>query len=185
MPTTALHPTLPARSRLYFGNIPNNIGLIAGERPAVVRVWYDDATIESGYYSSYRARPPREPQAPDLFFRFDSTTGIREVFADGRPDPVRGRDATWEDEHGRLAMTFVTSGDFRRAARLFDSLATLPHRADAAMFAAVCHEVAGDSARAAAGYAVVRQRTGGSRQEFRDWAARLRAAMPRRSPAVP
>lgn len=180
----ALHPTLPPHTRLYFGNIPNNIGLIAGRSPAV-RVWYDDPTLEAGFYSYYRARAPGEPAAPDLFFHFDSTTGIREVFADGRPDPVSGRDARWEDEHGKLAMTFVASGDLLRAAALFDSLAALPHRADAAMYAAVCREVAGASAPAVAGYAAVEQRTGSSSREVREWATRLRASMPRRSPGGP
>jgi hypothetical protein len=181
---TALHPTLPRHTRLYFGNIPNNIGLVAGHTTPV-RVWYDDSTLQGGYYSYYRARAPGEPAAPDLFFHFDSTTGIREVFADGRPDPTTGRDATWADLHSKLAMTFVANGDPGRAAALFDSIARLPRRTDAAMFAAVCREVAGDSVRAARGYADVRVRTGGTPRQVGEWRDRLLATMPKRTPRVP
>jgi hypothetical protein len=181
----AMHPTLPAHTRLYFGNIPNNIGLIAGRSPAV-RVWYGDPTLEGGFYSYYRARPLGAPRAPDLFFTFDSTSGIHEVFADGRANPATGqRDARWEDDAGKLAMTFVTNGDLLRAAELFDVIGQLPHRTDAAMFAAVCREVAGASGSAERGYVTVQARTGGTRKQVMDWAARLRASMPRRSERAP
>jgi hypothetical protein len=57
---------------VYFGSIPNNIGLIAGQSPAL-RVWYSDATLEAGFYSSYQPRGEGEPSGLDLFLplRFD------------------------------------------------------------------------------------------------------------------
>ncbi len=173
----ALHPTLPHHTRLYFGNIPNNVGLIAGRSPAV-RVWYDDSTLTAGFYSYYRPRPtPTGP--PDLFFHFDSTAGIREVFADGRPDPQAGRSSDWVGDRERLAVTFIRTGDFAGAARLYESIARVHERPDAAMFAGVCREAAGDSLRAAADFADARVRTRASSAEITAWAERLRRSVPR------
>src|SRR5262249_59783431 len=57
-------PVLPSHSRLFFGHIPNNIGLVAGESPAV-RVWYRDTTLHAGFYSMYRPRTAAETPGPD------------------------------------------------------------------------------------------------------------------------
>jgi hypothetical protein len=180
-----LHPTLPHYSRLYFVNIPNNIGLIAGQSPAL-RVWYDDPTLQAGFYSYYRARLPAEAQGPDLFFHFDSTSGIREVSVDGADGGASSVSAAdWEHDHESLAVTLLSNGDLPRAARLFEALARLPHRPDALMFAAVCWEAHGDSAAATANFARARARTGLEPAQIEKWAGQLRATMPRRTPTVP
>ena len=71
----ATHPSLPPHTRVYFGRIPNNIGLIAAQQSAL-RVWYRDTTVSARYYSAYRPRGVGEPPGRDLFFRFDSS-GVR------------------------------------------------------------------------------------------------------------
>ena len=173
------HPTLSPHTRLYFGNIPDRIGLIAGRSPAA-RVWYGDPTVEAGFYSSYRARAPGEPAGPDLFFHFDSTSGIREVSVDGADGGTRyAPSPEWEGDHEALAMTLLRAGDRPRAATLFEAIARLPHRADALMFAGVCREASGDTVLAAADYTRAGERTGRTPREIGDWAARLRASVPR------
>jgi len=181
----ALHPTLPAHTRLYFGDIPNNIGLIAGRSPAV-RVWYGDPSLEAGYYSYYRARAAGEPGGPDLFFHFDSTMGIREVSvdgADGGEDSMSGE--VWERDHESLATLLLANGDLPRAARLFEAIARLPHRPDALMFAAVCWQAHGDSVASGRDFDSARARTGLKPEQIEQWAAQLRATMPHRMPTVP
>jgi hypothetical protein len=181
----ALHPTLPPHTRLYFVNIPNNIGLIAGRSPAL-RVWYHDPTLEAGFYSYYRARAAGEPRGEDLFFHFDSTAGVREVSADGADGGAAPVPETeWERDHESLAVTFTASGDLARAARLFEVIARLPKRPDALMLAAACWEAHGDSASAATDRERARARTRLEPEEIAKWAAQLRATMPHRAPTVP
>jgi len=180
-----LHPSLPPHSRLYFGSIPNNIGLIAGRSPAL-RVWYDDPTLEAGFYSHYHPRAAGEPFGPDLFFHFDSTAGIREVTSDGADGGASSvPETTWAEDHVSLAMTFLSGGDLPRAARLFESVGRIPNRPEALMFAAACWEAAGDSAAAARDRERARGRTGFTPEEISSWAARLRATMPRHPPTEP
>jgi hypothetical protein len=180
-----LHPTLPPHSRLYFGNIPNNIGLIAGRSPAA-RVWYADPTLEAGFYSYYRPRAPGEAPGTDLFFHFDSTAGIREVSVDGADRRPKGEpDSVWEKDHIDLATTLVANGDLPRAARLFEAITERSDRPDVPMFAGACREATGDSASAAMDFARARALCGLTSAQIRDWAGRLRATMPRRTPTVP
>jgi len=171
------YPKLPPHTRVYFGNIPNNIGLIAGHSPAI-RVWYDDATLVAGFYSWYRARGAGEPSGLDLFFHFDSTTGIREVKGDASPPPGLEPGSDWEQDHESLAMTFVTSGDRARAAKLFERIAEVPYRVDALMFAGVLWRLERDSLRAGQCLAAAQARTGRSPAEIAAWAQRLLVSMP-------
>ena len=180
-----LHPTLPPHSRLYFVNIPNNIGFIAGRSPAL-RVWYGDPTLEAGFYSYYRARAPGETPGSDLFFHFDSTAGIREISPDGADRRVPSvPDSAWEKDHIDLAITFVGNGDLPRAARLYEAIAVLPHRPEALMFAGACWEAFGDTVSAAKDFALARIRTGLKPEQIRQWADQLHASMPHRTPTVP
>jgi len=180
----AMHPVLPHHTRVYFGNLPNNIGLIAGRSPAI-RVWYDDPTLQAGFYSYYRPRSQAEPAGVDLFFHFDSTTGIREVRPESPPPPGLGPNSDWESDHRGLAMAFLTGGDRPRAAREFESIANLPHRTDALMFAGAIWRAVGDSARARDLFAEAQRRTGKSREEIADWARMLAATMPDAPPRAP
>ncbi len=174
------HPTLSAHSRLYFGSIPNNIGLVAGQSPAV-RVWYGDTTLEAGFYSYYTPRPNGRPAGPDLFFHFDSTSGLHEVHL-GPEDVARavGEERGWEANHESLAMLLLVHGYPLGAAGEFEKLASLPRRSDALMYAAVCLDLADEPAPAESLYVVVGQRTGETRAQIADWAARLRASVPGR-----
>jgi hypothetical protein len=167
---------------VYFGNIPNNIGLVAGSSPAV-RVWYRDTTLRAGFYSYYRPRTPAQPAGPDLFFHFDSTSGIEEVRL-GPEDVPRAAllNPGWERNHEALAVLLLRAGDFVRAAAEFEKLAQLPTRPDAIMFEAIAREAAGDSARAQMLEKAAGVRTGLSPAQIATWAGRLRATMPRAGP---
>jgi hypothetical protein len=174
------HPVLPPYSRVYFGHIPNNVGLVAGQSPAV-RVWYGDSTLYAGFFSYYRPRAESEPPGKDYFFRFDSTRGMVEVKAG--PEDVRSgvtSNAEWESDHEKLAVLFLESRDVRRAAVEFEKLSELRSRADAAGFAAVCWEVAGDSARAESLITRAQSRLRLTDDEVRLWVTRLKASFPGR-----
>ncbi len=171
------HPTLPAHTRLYFGSIPNNIGLIAGRSPAV-RVWYGDSTLEAGFYSWYRPRGTEEPAGMDLFFHFDSTAGLRAVRPDSPPPPGLPAGSAWELDHESLAVALLTGGDPARAAMCFERIAELPHRPDALMLAGTCWSVTGEDTRASLRFEAARRATGATPREIEQWAARLRETMP-------
>lgn len=176
---THQYPSLPPHTRVYFGNIPNNIGLVAGESPAI-RVWYSDETLEAGFYSYYRPRPAPEPIGRDLFFHFDSTYGIREVVAgEEKVAEAAARDATWERNHESLAMLLLQNGDPALASAQFEKISQLPHRPDALMFAGVCHELAGDSLAARESFRRAQARFQVAPEEISAWANRLREARPR------
>jgi hypothetical protein len=92
------HPTLPPHTRIYLGRIPNNIGLIAGQSPAL-RVWYRDTTLNATFYSNYRPRGATAPKGEDLFFRFDSSQVLEEVVAGPEDiDAARRSNPEWEDD---------------------------------------------------------------------------------------
>lgn len=173
------YPSLPPNSRVYFGSIPNNIGLIAGNSPAL-RVWYRDSTLKAGFYSYYRARTSTEPAGRDLFFHFDSTRGLQEIFPG--PEDVRRAvqlDPDWEANHLALANMFLRAGDPARAAEEIEKVAQLPGRPEAFAYAALCHEVAGDSSRAHRLFLIAAEQMGGTQQQFTDWVAITRRGMPR------
>jgi dolichyl-phosphate-mannose-protein mannosyltransferase len=148
------HPRLPANARLFFVRVPSNVGFIAGDGPAL-RVWYGDPTLRAAYYSSYRPRAATAPAGPDLFFRYDSTSGWVEIVP-GAEDVERARRANprWETDHGTLATTLARAGDWPLAALEYTKLAQAsPARVDYAYDAGVCFESTGDSTAAAQWYA--------------------------------
>jgi hypothetical protein len=176
----ASHPTMRPHSRLYFGSIPNNIGLVAGQSPAV-RVWYGDSTLEAGFYSYYEPRAPGEPRGPDLFFSFDTTSGLREVRTGPEDVMLESRlDPGWAEAHEKLAVLFVEHGNFRAAAEEFEKIARLQGRPDALMFEAVCLEHCDEPARADSLFRLAAERTGRPNADITTWAARLRATLPHR-----
>lgn len=172
------HPTLPRHSRVFLAHIPNNIGLIAGQSPAI-RVWYRDSTLQAGFYSYYRPRSASAPRGDDLFFRFDSAVGMVEVKA-GSEDVRLGpqSNANWEADHEVLAVLFLRSGDASRAAFEFEKLSALPHRPDAALYASVCWEFVGDTIRADSLLARARTRMELPQAQLDEWVERLRTSLP-------
>lgn len=174
------HPSLPLHSRVFLGHVPNNIGLVAGQSPAL-RVWYRDSTLQAGFYSYYSPRPESATRGLDFFFRFDSLRGMVEVKA-GPEDVQEGlrTNPDWEDDHEKLATLFLRSGDVPRAAREFEKLSMLPRRPDAAGYAAVCWEVAGDTARAESLITEAGSRMRLSRPQRQRWVAGLRESFPGR-----
>jgi hypothetical protein len=175
------HPVLPPHARVYFGRIPNNIGLIVAQQSAL-RVWYRDTTLSAQYYSAYRPRGAGEPPGKDFFFRFDST-GVRslvEVVSGPEDiDAAREHNPEWESDHEKLAMLFLRAGDARRAAVEFEKLSELPTRSDAAVFASVCRNIVGDYAQADSLLSAAQRRTNLSRTEIANRVQSLEATIPR------
>lgn len=173
-------PRMPPHSRIYFGSIPNNIGLIAGQSPAI-RVWYRDPTLHAGFYSYYRRRASHEPDGVDRFFHFDSTRGLVEVRlgAEDIESSLRA-DPEWAKNHEALAITLLRGGSPDLAASEFEKISLLPERPDALMFAAIAWEAAGDLGRRDTLFTIAQRRLGGTRAQIDEWAGRLRGSLPTR-----
>lgn len=145
-----LHAGVPRHARLYFAGVPDRIGFLAGDGPAL-RVWYRDSTLSGGFWSAYRARRAEAPQAPDYFFAFDTTRGWVEVHAGPENVEVaRTLDRDWEENQRRLATTLSDGGDWALASASYEKLAgEHPKDATAAFRVAICRSQAGDSLGAA------------------------------------
>src|SRR5439155_22322288 len=103
-------------SGLFCSGVPSYIGFLTAGAPAL-RVWYDDASVSGGYLGQYAVRPAYEPQGPDLFFRYDSTTGWVEL-TPGRQDSS-ARNPRWQASHRELAATFARAKAWREAGNEF------------------------------------------------------------------
>ena len=134
------HPSFPPHSRVYLSSVPANVGLVpGGEESPALRVWYQDSTLETHFLSRFRARIPGRPAGSDYFFRYDSTSGWREL-ATG-PEDLGGRpahDPVWTLEQQDLMSTLLIAGDWKAAAGVARKLVALhPGRVDAAFNLAV------------------------------------------------
>jgi tetratricopeptide (TPR) repeat protein len=149
----ARHPTLPPHSRLFFANLPNNIGLLAGDGPAI-RIWYRDPTLRARWYSEYSTRMPEDSLGADLFFRFDPGHGLTEVRTGPEFDaPEPARSAEWQRNQRVLASLFLHAGNVRGAAGSYAKLwRYFPQQAENALYAATLYDAAGDSSQAARYY---------------------------------
>ncbi|HEY6867881.1 MAG TPA: glycosyltransferase family 39 protein, partial [Candidatus Eisenbacteria bacterium] len=148
------HPTLPSGSRLYFWDVPQNIGLIVGDG-APVRVWYRDSTLRAGYVSAYAPRRAVAAVGQDYFFRFDSTATWVEVTR-GAEDVEAARRANprWADDHRALALALGGAGDWAGAAAEIEKLAAVyPQDFQYALNLGVCYENLGDAEAARRWYA--------------------------------
>ena len=146
----ALHPALPRHARLYFSDVPQDVGIGHDWFQSAFEIWYRDTTIRAGFLSSYRPRAAAEPAGPDLFFRFVPPARWVEIVA-GPEDVARASaaDPGWADHHRRLALTFGGAGDWTRAAGEVAKLAsTFPGDPQYALNLAYCLERAGDDAGA-------------------------------------
>jgi hypothetical protein len=172
-------PSPPSHSRMFFVLVPSDVGFLAGDAPAL-RVWYRDPTLRGGFYTDYRPRAAGDPEGPDYFFRYDSTTGWVPVVR-GPEDAAATRRANprWSRDHGMLARTLAAADDWLGAAAEYVKLAAAESLAvDWAFDAGVCYETLGDSAAAAAWYARAAARPGADddvRARARRLARHLRA----------
>ncbi len=153
------HPRFAPHARLWFVRLPNNVGFLAGDGPAV-RVWYRDRTLKAGYYSAYAPRPASAPQGPDHFFRMDESGRMSEIrrasletevaAASAEADSAeRVANPRWRTDRLSLAGAFSTSGDWRAAAAEYRRLAiAFPESSGFAFDAASAFLAAGDSSAA-------------------------------------
>jgi hypothetical protein len=154
-----LYPRFEPNARLWFVRLPNNVGFLAGDGPAV-RVWYRDRTLQAGYYSAYAPRPAGAPQGPDHFFRMDESGRLSEIRRSSLDAGVAAGPAEadsaerianprWRTDRLSLAGAFSTSGDWRGAAAEFRRLAiAFPESSGFAFDAASAFLQAGDTAAA-------------------------------------
>jgi hypothetical protein len=174
--------------------LPNNVGFLAGDGPAV-RVWYRDPTLQAGYYSAYRPRPAGEPAGPDHFFRVDETGQFLEVKrADtsavgiaGAPGDTTARQGNprWQTDQLSLATAMAAGRDWRGAAAEYRRLAiAFPDSSGYAFDAATAFMQAGDSSAA---YDWLREaaRRPGAAPELVDAVRTQAAAAPDAGPAKP
>lgn len=138
-------PRPAPHTRFFFVRVPDRVGFMAGDGPAL-RIWYDDPSLSGGFYSSYRRRAAGTPRGDDLFFRLDSLTGWVPVIRG--PEPVAAAiaaNARWERDHIVLAQAMAAGMDWQAAAAEFEKLArAFPDNASHAFDAAVSLGEAGD-----------------------------------------
>ena len=138
-------PAVPPHSRLYFLDVPSNVGFLQGDGPAL-RLWYRDPTVSGGLLSQYRARRPGAPAGPDRFFRYDSTAGWIEVHrGPGDAPRARAADRSWREDHERIAIALSRGEDWPGAAAEYAKLATVfPDSVDYLYYAGLAARAAGD-----------------------------------------
>jgi tetratricopeptide (TPR) repeat protein len=167
-----LHPRLPSHARLYFARIPNDIGMLAGDGPAL-RVWYGDSTLVAHYYSAYRTRRAGETPGPDYFFRFDTTRGLVPVLEGREPSPDLELEPDWTRDHEVLAALLLNAGDLERSLAEYRKLAAAhPDDAPYALYCGALLEALGRKAEAVP-YFDRAGRTFGGRDAARATATRL------------
>jgi hypothetical protein len=133
-----LHPALPSGSRLYFTQVPSQVGFLAGDGPAL-RIWYHDPSLSGAYFGSYAARRAGAP-GPDYFFRYDGSRWVEVPEDPGAPVTVAAA-----PDVRRLAEAFARAGEWRRAAMQYERLAAAaPGDPRRAMDAGVARAMAGD-----------------------------------------
>lgn len=156
------HPTFPPHSRLYFAHIPNNIGLLAGDGPAI-RVWYRDSTLAGRFYSQYRP-PSRRDLGRDYFFRFDSLQALVEVVAG--PENLNlalQTNPSWQNDHDVLASLFMHAGEYSAAAPEYGKLAlALPNQPAYAIYSGAAFEASGNPSAAKIQYRLAARSLGDS-----------------------
>ena len=153
----AAHPRLEPHARLWFVRLPNNVGFLAGDGPAV-RVWYRDPTLQGGYYSAYAPRAAGEPPGPDHFFRMDEGGRFLEVRRGAVDDTAsiavtaaadsveRESNPRWRTDRLSLASALAGGRDWRAAAAEFRRLAiAYPDSSGYAYDAASAYMAAGDT----------------------------------------
>ncbi|MCC6350804.1 MAG: hypothetical protein IT347_14550 [Candidatus Eisenbacteria bacterium] len=154
----AIAPHPEPHTRFWFVSLPNNIGFLQGDGPAL-RTWYGDPTLRAGFFSAWRPAPEGAP-GKDRFFKWREGAGWTELV----PGPENAAAAMaanplWGADHMALARTFADAGAWKEAAREFEKVATaLPRDAEPAYNAAVSRASLGDSLAMARWLAEARRR---------------------------
>ena len=142
-------PAVAPHSRLFFVDVPTDVGFMQGDGPAL-RIWYGEPTLTGALFSKYRTRPAGAPAGPDRFFRYDSTAGWIEVHRG--PEDVaaaRAADPLWREDHERLAVALSRGDDWPGAAAEYAKLAgAFRDSADYGYYAGLAALVIGDTASA-------------------------------------
>ncbi len=141
-----VRPSFPPHARLWFAQVPDRVGFLAGDGPAL-RVWYAEPTLRAGYFSAWRPRAANEPRGEDFFFALDTLAGWLEV-RPGAEDvaAARARDPHWEADQVKLAAVLLGGGDWLAAAGVYEKLtAACPDSAVFPYRVALCRSQAGDS----------------------------------------
>ena len=138
-------PRPEPHTRFWFVALPNNIGFLQADGPAL-RVWYGDSTLRAGFFSAWRPAAPGTPGA-DRFFKLQEGARWTELVP-GRED-VRAALAAnprWGQDHLSLGRTFADAGEWEMAEREFAKVAqALPREAEPAYNLAICRANLGDS----------------------------------------
>ena len=165
------YPKMEPHARLWFMNLPNNIGFLAGDGPAV-RVWYRDPTLQANYFPAYRPRAANDPAGPDHFFRIDETGQFLELVRSTSADTVVAAGTTlsprWRMDRLSLASALAMGKDWHGAALEFRRLAiAYPESSGFAFDAATSFMQAGDSAHAFGWFAEAARRPGATPELLR------------------
>jgi hypothetical protein len=142
-------PTVAPHSRIFFMDVPSNVGFLQGDGPAL-RIWYGEPTLSGALFSKYRARAAGAPAGTDRFFRYDSTAGWIEVRC-GAEDvaAARAADPLWREDHERLAVALARGEDWPGTAAEYAKLAmAFPDSADYGYYAGLAALVIGDTTAA-------------------------------------
>jgi hypothetical protein len=138
-------PRPAPHTRFWFVALPNNIGFLQGDGPAL-RVWYRDSTLSAGFFSAWRPAVPGS-EGPDRFFKLKNGPRLQELRT-GPEDAASAQSANpdWYEDHLALAGTFIEGGDWSLASGEYEKLAAARARdAEPAYNVAVCRLAMGDS----------------------------------------
>lgn len=115
-------PRPDAHTRFWFVAVPNNIGFLQGDGPAL-RTWYADTTLRASFFSAWR-RAPADAPGTDRFFKLGR--GPRWLELVPGPEDVahaRAENPDWAEDHLSLGRTFVDGGAWDLAAFEFKKVA--------------------------------------------------------------
>jgi hypothetical protein len=138
-------PRPAPHTRLWFAGVPNNIGFLQGDGPAL-RTWYRDPTLRAGFFSAWRPPLPAAPGG-DRFFKLQPGPRWSELVPGPEDvEAARAANPEWAEDHLSLGRTFIDAGAWDLAAREYEKLARAqPRDAEPAYNLAVCRGELGDS----------------------------------------
>jgi len=137
-------PRPAPHTRLWFVGLPDRIGFLQGDGPAL-RVLYGDPTLRAGYWSEWS--PPSGRDVRDRFFRMSPGPRLVEVHPDDADSAnARHGSAEWGDDVQALALQWHASGQHAAASELLERVARLRREdAEPAYNLAIVRLALGDS----------------------------------------